>query len=724
MKNNIGYIVSSFFIIMIVIVFLIGLNVIKLPKKTIEPNSVINVEETKIKLNNTNITIEVGETIELVSTITSSDTTVINKVWESNNSNVATVDNGIVTGKKVGETIITVKLDTGESATCTVNVIEKNKINNDKNNNKTNNPTSPQVIEVQNITLNYSSTSLYLNDKLTIIATISPTNASNKNITWESSNSNIATVMDGIVTAKSVGKAIITAKTSNGKTGTCEINVVNKKIEVTGISLNKTSANLYKGDKLILTTTIIPSNATDKNITWTSSNKKVATIANGNVTTIGVGETTITAKTSNGKTASCKITVKEHALNAEVYFINVHNKPTILSTLVNDETYPNGYGVGLSVIIKTPDSKYILIDTGKKNKAVKDIVYKELKKVQNNSKVKLDYMIITHGHDDHDGNAAELLKDNNISVSNVIMKKESKNMKHYNNVANSLPKTTKMINPKSEGQKITLGKFLEIYLFNTADVYKNKTCHSKGVTYRYSSKEFTKLDGKYYYFDGSTYPNIKIVSTDTYVKKHKTDTKGLDNYFYLYKSESVDDCNENANSLAILIKVKTNNGDRYMYFPGDIDNSGYDLTPINGIYGNGRQIVFASGAKVSFSKNSNAGLISGYISNLNKFTSETTAAKNIKNLLGKNIKNITIYQSSHHGDNNAPDAMKILDLNRDSLYMVIPNRIDIGKLVDFDYLRTYYYTLSKTQKLYPGGKEKNGVYCSINDIGKTICRNY
>ncbi|MEE1365723.1 MAG: leucine-rich repeat protein, partial [Muribaculaceae bacterium] len=163
------------------------------------------------------------------------------------------------------------------------------------------------------IALNKTSASLKATETLTLIATVLPENATNKSVTWKSSNEAVATVdANGKVTAVAVGEATITATTADGsnKSATCKITVA--KTLATSISLDKTSATLKATETLTLKATVAPATTTDKSVTWTSSNEAVATVdANGKVTAVSVGEATIIATTADGSnlSASCKVTV-------------------------------------------------------------------------------------------------------------------------------------------------------------------------------------------------------------------------------------------------------------------------------------------------------------------------------------------------------------------------------------------------------------------------------
>ena len=111
------------------------------------------------------------------------------------------------------------------------------------------------------------------------------------------------------MTAVAQGTATITAKAGD-KSATCKVTVEKNSVPVSSITLNKTSLTLAEGESQTLTATVNPDNATDKTITWTSSNKNVATVADGKVTAIAKGSATITAS-AGGKSASCSVSVQQ-----------------------------------------------------------------------------------------------------------------------------------------------------------------------------------------------------------------------------------------------------------------------------------------------------------------------------------------------------------------------------------------------------------------------------
>ena len=266
--------------------------------KAFTDNETTTVDVEKVSLNKSATTLTEGESETLTATITPSNATGDKTVkWSSSNEAVATVDsNGKVTAKKAGTAVITATSSNGKTAGCTVTVKQKE-------------------IAITGISLNKSTTSLTEGESETLTATITPSNATgDKTVKWSSSNEAVATVdSNGKVTAKKAGTAVITATSSNGKTAGCTVTVKQKEIAITGISLNKSTTSLTEGESETLTATITPSNATgDKTVKWSSSNTAVASVDSaGKVTAKKAGTAVITATSSNGKSASCTVTVKQ-----------------------------------------------------------------------------------------------------------------------------------------------------------------------------------------------------------------------------------------------------------------------------------------------------------------------------------------------------------------------------------------------------------------------------
>ena len=247
---------------------------------------------TGIKLDKTAATIKDSETLKLTATLqpTGAEGTI---TWTSSYTSIATVDaNGLVKGVEAGSTTITAKCGS-YSATCKVTVTQ-----------------TPAA----SVSLDKTTLSLKATETATLSATVLPENATDKTVKWSTSNSKIATVdANGKVTAIAVGNATITAACGN-LSATCQVTV--SATPAASITLNKTAITLKATESETLTANVMPATTTDKTVTWTSSDDKVATVdANGTVTAIAVGKATITATCGSVK-ATCAVTVNATAASS------------------------------------------------------------------------------------------------------------------------------------------------------------------------------------------------------------------------------------------------------------------------------------------------------------------------------------------------------------------------------------------------------------------------
>ena len=266
------------------------------------------VAVTGVKLDKTEHTLAVGGTVTLVATVTPEGATNKKVAWKSDKTDIATVDeNGKVTAVKAGVAKITVTTEDGKkTATCAITVKE------DK-------------VAVIGVKLNSTSLSLTEGDSYQLKATVSPINATNQNVTWKSSNSNVADVdQDGLVVAVKAGTATITVTTEDGnKTATCTVTVKADKVAVAGVTLNRTSLSMKVKEAFQLKATISPADATNQNVKWESSDSSVADVdQSGLVGALKSGTAIITVTTEDGnKTASCVVTVEkpEDNISAEGY---------------------------------------------------------------------------------------------------------------------------------------------------------------------------------------------------------------------------------------------------------------------------------------------------------------------------------------------------------------------------------------------------------------------
>ena len=258
-----------------------------------------SVSVTEVGLNKTSTTLIEGETETLVATVMPENATDKSVVWESGNESAATVSQeGLVTAVGEGKATITVKTnDGGFSASCEVTVKKK-------------------VIAVTGVKLSAASMTLREGDRGILTATVEPANATNKNVEWWTTDLDIVCVTSapggstGYVEARKAGKATVTVKTEDGEfSASCEITVEKKEVPVTGISLEQSSLLLPVGNTYALKAHVQPSNATDQNIKWASSNNAVASVnETGKVTAVAAGTVDILA-TLAGKFARCTVQV-------------------------------------------------------------------------------------------------------------------------------------------------------------------------------------------------------------------------------------------------------------------------------------------------------------------------------------------------------------------------------------------------------------------------------
>ena len=200
------------------------------------------------------------------------------------------------------------------------------------------------TVAVSGVSLNKTSLSFTgTGSSQTLTATVSPSNATNKTLTWSSSNTSVATVSNGVVKAVGFGTATITAKSNNGKTASCKVTV--NPIQPTGIKATPETSTLYGLNSTVkLSANVMPSNATNKAVTWSSRNTSVATVSSdGTVKAVGYGTTVITATTVNGLTSNCTINVKKE----EVTSLTIATKPTKTNYYVGDTL--NTAGLSLKV---------------------------------------------------------------------------------------------------------------------------------------------------------------------------------------------------------------------------------------------------------------------------------------------------------------------------------------------------------------------------------------
>ena len=296
------------------------------------------VEVSSVSLNTSTIEMVEGETFSLVATVLPKDAEYDGVIWASSNASVANVNSGAVSAVKEGTATITASAG-GKSATCSVKV-------------------SSKIVAVTSITLDKTSLSMQVGETETITAIVSPDNATDKTVEWGSSDVAVATVADGIITAKKSGEAIITAK-SGSCIAECKVTIT---VSAESVTLDKTSLSLAIGESATLTATVKPDDATDKTVAWSSSDESVAKVDNGKVTAVKSGKATVTAK-CGVKTAECAVTVtvpvSSITLDKTTLSLVIGESFTLTATVKPDDATDK------TVIWSSSDESVARVDNGK-----------------------------------------------------------------------------------------------------------------------------------------------------------------------------------------------------------------------------------------------------------------------------------------------------------------------------------------------------------------------
>ena len=280
-----------------------------------------NVPVESVSLNKSSLTLVEGKTEKLTATVKPDNVLEKTVSWSSSNPDVASVSSsGLVSALAEGTSTITAACG-GKSATCLVTV-------------------EPQVIHVTGVTLNQTSATLEAGKGLQLLATVLPEKATNKAITWSSSNLSVARVDEfGKVTTIGVGTATITVTTvDGGKTATCSLTVTTPPVHVSSISLSYSSYTLVYGQTLDLSNAeVLPADATDKTIIWSSSDSSIASVTDGIVKAASkAGTVAIKASSQSDPSveATCMITVKSQI----VLVSKVTISPSSLKMYLNSTT--------------------------------------------------------------------------------------------------------------------------------------------------------------------------------------------------------------------------------------------------------------------------------------------------------------------------------------------------------------------------------------------------
>ena len=424
------------------------------------------VEVTGITLDKTSAETEEGKTVQLVATVTPDNATVKDCEWTSSDETVATVDeNGLVTAKQAGTAVITVtSKDNSEiSAECTITVTSA----------------APEKVEVTGITLDKTSAEAEEGKTVQLVATVTPDNATVKDCEWTSSDETVATVDEnGLVTAKQAGTAVITvtSKDNSEISAECTITVTSaapEKVEVTGITLDKTSAEAEEGKTVQLVATVTPDNATVKDCEWTSSDETVATVdVNGLVTAkqAGTAVITVTSKDNPEISAECTITITSVKAPED-------------GPAIKGEDGKEGWEVIQDYVEKTEEGSVVVVDM-KGTTNIQGSVVEQAKK----NKVSLVFEI---SNEIKWTIKAEDITEDKIQDIDLKVTKDTKNIEEAKIKEVAKEKKTTQINLSHNGNfgftavltinlnKENAGKFANLYYFNTAKQILEYMCSDK-----------------------------------------------------------------------------------------------------------------------------------------------------------------------------------------------------------------------------------------------------
>ena len=262
--------------------------------------------------------------------------------WTTGNSDVVALtpggtDNQTCTVRAMGEGIAMIAAKAGtKQAVCAVYV-------------------KAAVVAVESIRLDKTSAAVTEGGTLTLTATVLPDNATDRTVSWAVSPADVAEISTNgtvcTVNIKAAGSAVVTAS-AQGCTASCTITATEKPVEVVSVTLSSETLDLTEEDTARLTATVLPENATDRTVTWTSSNPNTATVADGVVTAVGEGTARITAQAGN-KTASCTVNVAAKKVYYSIAYRLTHvNTSSTLVVVEKGKSYAtaltaeSGYKLG------------------------------------------------------------------------------------------------------------------------------------------------------------------------------------------------------------------------------------------------------------------------------------------------------------------------------------------------------------------------------------------
>lgn len=495
------------------------------------------------------INVDAGRSVSVSAVISPSNTPKRKITWKSSDEKIAKVNSsGIITGVKSGEATITATI--GEvSSSVNVNVLD---------------------VKVSKLTLNMSDVRLFVSEKINLKANVHPANATNENITWSSSDENIATVnKDGVVTALKEGSVVVKATSISNPNAFVECNVTVSKIDVESFKLSHKQILLTEGEKVNLkVSNIKPSSATYTNVAYSIEDTNIATVnKNGVISGVKSGKTTLTVTIDE---VSKKIDVTVFKRGDKVYFI---------------DTYSSSGPASDAILIES-NGKYAMIDTGSQVASFGVIDFLHDLGVK-----RLEFILITHFHSESFGGVYGEIETDNLLLSDIRVGKLY--MKPYSGSDSYFKdrdgKNLTSLSAITDRRKVRTSMFTTI----------REKAILNDVSYTPIDSSITSLSlGNFYFKLYNTADQLKLYS-DKCLRNHN--------------------CSENSNSIVTYAKV---NG-KSLYLSGDIYNAYNDKK-------------------------------SKYLNN----KTEVSVAKKVMN----DFDNVDVYKASNYGnsDNNVEDALKLI----------------------------------------------------------------
>ena len=351
------------------------------------------VEDEDLDLYANEYNLNVGESLQIEYNLNSVLYEDKDIVWSSSDENIVKVNNvGMVTAISGGTSYINVKVGDSIEKQVLINVLV--------------NDVLPESLDVS-----MENVEMMVGDKVEVKGTVSPSNVTNKEISWYSENNSIVTVVDGVVYGSGVGETVVSATTVNGIRKEIKVVVKSRNVEVDSINFSTDSINMKVGDLETVVYNILPSNATNKNVKFYYDKNYIEVDADGNVKALKAGNTILTITSSNGKIDTVVINIEDVksidpkiSIDKSSLDMNVGDKNYLGATISNSSDNDLVWSSSDNRVVKVSNDGYVeAVSSGssvvsvymRNNNSVKAICYVTVKEpVINVSSIKLNKNIL------------------------------------------------------------------------------------------------------------------------------------------------------------------------------------------------------------------------------------------------------------------------------------------------------------------------------------------